>query len=143
MDEMNIDKFHEKGDRLYQIVQTFGSGTSNETIENTPGPLAQTLADEMHEVEYVTSVMPTSWFSDKGIIAVGDQRFKITPQFVSKDFFNVFSFSILNGNKDQLLNDKHAVLLSRSMAMRLFSTIDVVGKPVQWNYGDDFSGDYF
>ena len=143
IDEMRVDKFHEKGARLYQIFQKLNTGSSVETIEYTPGPLAKTLADEMPEVEYVASVVPPYWFSDKGIIVAGDKRFKVAPQFVSKDFFNVFTYPLLEGNKDQLLNDKHAILLSRSMAMRLFSTTDVVGQTVQWSHGGNLSGEYF
>lgn len=143
IDEMSVDKFHENDAQLYQVFQNLRAGGSVETIEYTPGPLAKTLADEMPEVEHVASVVPTYWFSDKGIVAAETKRFKVAPQFVSKDFFNIFTFPILEGNKDQLLNDKHAVLLSRSLSMRLFNTIDVVGKTVQWSHGENMSGEYF
>lgn len=142
-DEVSVDKFHKKDARLYQVFQNLDSGSSDEIIEYTPGPLAKTLSDEMPEVEYVTSVVPTYWFSDKGIIGVEGKRIRVAPQFVSKDFFNVFTFPILEGNREGLLNDKHAVLLSRSMAMRLFGTIDIVGKSVQWSHGENMSGEYF
>lgn len=143
-DEMNTDKFHEKDAQLYQVLQRGDMGGVIETIEYTPGLLAKTLAEEMPEVEYATAIIPPYWFSGKGIISAGDNRIKVSPQYVSKDYFDVFTCPILQGNKKQFLSDKYTVLLSESLATRLFhTTAEIVGKTVQWENSDRFSGDYF
>ena len=58
MDELSIDKFHEKDSHLFQVFQTLGAGADHETIEYTPGILAKTLAEEMPEVESAVAVRP-------------------------------------------------------------------------------------
>jgi ABC-type antimicrobial peptide transport system permease subunit len=143
-DEMSVDKFHAKDAQLYQVLQNLDIGNAIETIEYTPGLLARTLAEEMPEVEYATAVIPPYWFSDKGIISVGDNRIKVAPQYVSKDYFNVFTCPIIEGNKNQLWSDKYAVLLSESLATKLFhTTANIIGKTIQWNHSERLNGEYF
>ena len=144
MDELSIDKFHEKDSQLFQVFQTLGAGADHETIEYTPGILAKTLAEEMPEVELAAAIVPSYWFSSQGIISAGDTRFKVAPQYVSKDFFNVFTYPLVDGNKVDVLVNKQAILLSESLCMRLFQTTrGVIGKNVQWSHLEGISGEYF
>jgi putative ABC transport system permease protein len=143
-DEMNIDKFHEKDAHLYQVFQNLSIDNTIETIEYTPGLLAKTLTEEIPEVEYATAVIPPYWFSGNGIISVGNNRLKVTPQYISKDYFNVFTCPVIEGNKDQVLLDNQAVLLSRSIALKLFrTTTSIIGKTIQWDHSEGFNGEYF
>ncbi len=143
MDELSMDKFHEKDSQLFQVFQTLGAGGNSETIEYTPGILAKTLAEEMPEVELAAAIVPSYWFSSQGIISVGDRRFKVAPQYVSRDFFEVFTYPLVEGNKNELLANKQAVLVSVSLCMRLFqTTTGVLGKNIQWSH-EGISGDYF
>ena len=131
-DEFATDKFHEKDARLYQVFEDTPGGA----VEPTPGLLAETLADEIPEVEYAASVIPSYWFSDIGIASVGDNRFKVAPQFVGRDFFNIFTCPLVDGDKNNVLADKHNVIISETLAQRLFkTTTGVIGKPVQWSHG--------
>src|SRR5882757_8849057 len=57
IDEWQIDKFNEKDSRLFQVLKNYQSPTGITTDERTPGLLATTLAKEMPEVEYATSVI--------------------------------------------------------------------------------------
>ena len=51
-DEMSIDQFHEKGDRLYQVLKNTQQGDGSiETLESTPAMMAQTMAEDFPEVE--------------------------------------------------------------------------------------------
>src|SRR4051794_39701427 len=74
-DELLVDNYHEKGDRLYQVLQNSGK-EHIQTDEFTPGPLAKALEDEMPEVEYATTILPADWFPYKGIISFEDTRMK-------------------------------------------------------------------
>src|SRR5690348_12960939 len=67
-DELNVNKFAKNDSRVYQVMQP--STDANGAIESTPGLLAAALSKEMPEVEYATSVVPSSWFSEKGLFSV-------------------------------------------------------------------------
>ncbi len=144
MDELSMDKFHEKDAQLFQVFQNLGAGSNSETIEYTPGPLAKTLVEEMPEVELAAAIVPSYWFPSRGTISAGDTRFKVAPQYVSKDFFDVFTYPLVDGNKNEVLLNKQAILLSESLCMRLFqTTTGLIGKNIQWSHLEGISGEYF
>jgi putative ABC transport system permease protein len=141
-DELSVDKFHQKDSRLFQVMQNRNSDKGIETIEYTPGLLAESLAEEMPEVEYATSVIPPAWFPDKGILSFKDKKIKADGQFVGKDYFKMFDCPIVHGEKNSLLPDKYSVAISDKLALKLFNTTDnIVGKTIQWKQ-KDCSGQY-
>src|SRR5688572_19926906 len=97
-DELNVDKFHEKDAQLFQVMTKTESGGEIKISDSTPNPLAEALAEEMSEVEYAVTIR--SWKNKQGIISVDDRYVKATEQYVSKDFFNIFSYNLVQGEKD-------------------------------------------
>jgi putative ABC transport system permease protein len=141
-DELSIDKFHSKNSRLFQVLQNKSNDKDIETIEYTPGLLAQSLAQEMPEVEYATAVVPPSWFSDKGFFVYGDRKIKADGQFVGNDFFKMFDYQLIHGEESSVFSDKYFVAISDKLALKLFNTINnVVGKTVEWKQ-KDYNGQY-
>ena len=141
-DELQVDKFNEKDSQLFQVMKNTETSNGIETSERTPGLLAQALAKELPEVEYAASVIPVSWFDKKGIIIDRDRQLMASNQFVGKDYFKIFTYRFIDGDKNQALPDNSSIVISRDLAMKLFNTTDnVVGKSVEWNQ-KDYSGVY-
>ncbi len=139
-DELHVNKFNEKDARLYQVMHTDNAGTA--TVENTPGLLAKALPEEMPEVQYAAAVIPSNWFSNKGLIAYNNTRFRADVQFVSKDYFNAFSVYFLTGDKNALFAGNDNIAISSDLALKLFNTTsDIVGRTIEWNQ-EGFSGRY-
>ena len=103
-----------------------------ETWRWSPAELGKTIEEEMPEVEQAASasgMIPSSF-----ILSVDNQKIKIQGQFVDNDYFQVFSFPILDGNPAELLPAKNAVAISEGVAMRLFNTTEgLIGKAVDWS----------
>ncbi|HEY4656677.1 MAG TPA: ABC transporter permease [Cyclobacteriaceae bacterium] len=139
-DEMSIDQFHEKGDRLYQVLKNTPQADGTvQTLEYTPSMMAQTLAEDFPEVEYATSVH----HRDKGSISVDDKQVKAKHIFADKNFFIVFSYKLLEGSTEKSFADKYGVLLSDQLAIKLFGTTEnVIGKTITWEWWDRFNGSY-
>jgi putative ABC transport system permease protein len=141
-DEWRMDRFNQKGDRLFQVLQNTQTPQGIETTENTPGLLAAFLAERLPEIDYAVPVIPVSWFDKKGIISYGESHLEASEQFVGKDFFNVFSYPLLQGNRNNVLTDKRSILISDELARKLFHGMEnVIGKTVSWNQ-KDYSGHY-
>lgn len=136
-DELKVDKFHAKDAQLFQVMQNLPLSDGIKTIEATPGLLAQTLAEEFPEVEEaVVAAHPMEKRGSNGIISVEDTYLKGNERYVSKNYFNAFSYHLVEGNKDQVLSDKYAVLLSDDLALKLFgSTENIIGKTIEWKRG--------
>jgi len=130
-DELNVDRFFEKDGQLYQIIKTYpnADGTIS-TGEETPALLADMLAEEIPEVKYSVSTIGRNM----GILSAGEKRMKAKPQFVDKDFFNVFSYQLVQGDKNKVLSEKYGVILSDKLALKLFKTTEnILGKTVVWD----------
>lgn len=139
-DELSFDKFHDKDERLYKVMVNVPSPSGILTSDYTPSPLAGALVAEMPEVEYAASFNPfMDWFAGPGILSNETEQLKAQGAFAGRDFFNVFSYKLLYGDKDHVLSDKNGIVISKSLALKLFKTTDnVVGKTVEWNHAMRF-----
>lgn len=132
-DELSVDRFHEENARLYRIMENQEHANEITTIDHTSGLLAESLAEEMPEVEYAAAVAPAEWFGDF-TLSVGEKNIKAPGQFVGKDFFNIFSYSLLQGEASKVLAEKNSIVISKDLARSLFGTADnAVGKTLDWH----------
>jgi len=134
-DELSVDKFHDKDERLYQVM-TNVQENGGWTTDATTGPLAKALLDDVPEIEYATTVAPPSWRGfDRFILSVNNQNIKATGEYAAKDYFNIFSYGLISGSADQVLADKNSIVISDELALKLFNTThDAVGKTVDVNH---------
>lgn len=134
-DELQMDRFHENDDRLYQVLEHRQQADRIWTAESTPGPLAEALASEMPAVEksLIVGRMFNTTFSLLG------NNIRADGKFVGKEFLSMFSFKLLQGDKNTALNEKTSVVITEALAQRLFGTTEnVVGKTVELNHKSQF-----
>ena len=139
-DEWHMDKFHEKDDRLYQVMEHMRHNGKTYTDIATSGPMAEALIREMPEVEYAAAVAPTHWPGFNSFtLSVGETNIRATGQYVGKDYFNIFSYGLIYGDADQVLSDKNSIVISEQLAMNLFNTIEgLMGKAVEFQHEREF-----
>ena len=141
-DELHVDKFNEKDSRLYEVLKKVSDAEGSVRIsKNTQGLLAKSMADELPEVEYA---VPVRRDDNLSILSFGDKHIKVKHEFAGKDFFNIFSYPLVNGNNKEVSGVK-GIFLSDQLALKLFNSTDVVGKTVNWDYKNnevDFNGSY-
>lgn len=127
--EQGFDRIHEGSDRLYRInkVVTTADGRL-ERHALTPGLLAPSLSDAFPEIEAITRVQP--WFDD--ILLSYENRAFMTSDvaIVDSNFFNIFGFELLRGEKESVLSNPLSIVLTESVAARLFGETDPIGLPV-------------
>ena len=130
-DELKKDQFHELDDRLYQVMERQQHTGSVRVTDSTPWLLAEALETEMPEVAFAATATPTYWFGNQ-TLSVNNNAIKANGKYAGKDFFNIFSYGLLQGDSDQVLADKSSIVISRDLAMKLFNTTEsVVGKTVE------------
>jgi ABC-type antimicrobial peptide transport system permease subunit len=137
MDEVSIDRFHEKDNRLFQVMRnTPGSLNAVETHGSNSNLLPPALEEEMPEVEYAVPMRPMS----ASVVSAGKNYVKATGAFAGKHFFNAFSYEIIQGRKEKLLSAKYAMAISDELAVKLFGSAEnSIGKSVIWSmehFGD-------
>ncbi|MBO3697517.1 ABC transporter permease [Fabibacter sp. E12] len=133
--ELQVNQFHENGDRLYQVLANNSTSNGIRTDRATPGGLAEALAEELPEVELAVTETWTNTYT----IAHGETNLKAVGQYVGKDYFKVFSYELLQGDKDEVLSEQRNILISDKLALRLFGTTsDVVGKIINFQQFRDY-----
>lgn len=134
-DELGMDKFHEKDSRLYRAMEHRVQADRIWTAYTTPSILAETLTEEMPEVELAVQSTRTQSVT----LSVGDKNLKTGGRYAGKDFFRMFSYGLVQGNEDQVLQDKNLIVISESLARRLFNTThNIVGKSIELEHESHF-----
>ncbi|MEN0047011.1 MAG: FtsX-like permease family protein, partial [Bacteroidota bacterium] len=132
-DELSVDKFHIKDAQLYQVMKHSTSPQGEiYSFPWTPPPLAKALRTEMPEVEYSTSLRLRN-DDQQGILKHKEKQLKFTEQYAESDFFQMFTYDILEGDRDRFLKQKDEVVISDRLAQKVFGqTTDLVGKTFEW-----------
>jgi putative ABC transport system permease protein len=131
-DELHEDKWSKNDSRLYQVMDNQQQSSGIVTGEGTPDLLADALADEIPEVQYAAAVTPSSWFGNFTLTSE-NKNIKTVGEFAGKNFFNVFTYDLLQGNPDEILSNNNSIVISEALAERLFGTAQkITGKSIQW-----------
>ncbi len=135
--ELAMDKFHANDSRTFQVMQNLVRPGDTLTVSSTPGILANSLKEELPEVEFAASVIPVDWFENpEGIVGFDDQYVQAKGQLVQPDYLKIFSWELTQGNPDQVLADPNSVVISEELAEKLFgSTNAALGKALEWEQG--------
>jgi putative ABC transport system permease protein len=135
--ESGFDDFHPGADRLYRVnksVETSGGAIERHAL--TAGLLAPALDEAFPEVDATARVQP--WFDDVLISAAdgsgdGDNETGFpTPDvaIVDASFFDVFGFELIRGNPTTALAAPRSIVLTESVAARIFGNADPIGQSV-------------
>ena len=129
--ELSYDRFHEQADRIYRVV--------NGNSARTPPAVGPALKELFPEVEEYARMRGTVniW-----MMAYGENAFYESDVFrVSKDFFQLFSFPLIQGNPETALDDyahsEQTVVISESVAIKLFGDEDPMGKLIRADDEED------
>lgn len=129
-DELGIDKFHEKESQLYQVMANHDISAGIKTIEGGPAILAETLQEEMPEVALAVA---SSGIYEGFTLSANENNLSLSGQFVDDNYFELFSYDIIQGDKSRLTTDKNTIVISEEVAMNLFGTTEnIVGKRIEW-----------
>ena len=131
-DEMHFDKFHTKDRQLYQVMELSNENNVKVVHEATQGLLSDAMAKDLPEVESAVSVMN---LENQGLyfnVKTPDKTLKASGIFASNGFFKMFSYKLKKGNTNQVLANKHNIVISEALAKNLFGTDEVIGKTIEW-----------
>lgn len=130
--ELSFDRFNERSVRIVRVIYNpVWGGSERSPSIYTPTILAPLFGREFPEVE--TAVRFFDSFGpvlvSRGAKVFQEGRF----YFADSTVFSVFSFHILAGTPEELLNRPSTVVLTRSMAVKYFGEENPLGKTVILN----------
>jgi ABC-type antimicrobial peptide transport system permease subunit len=132
-DEVSVDKFHENDQQLYQVMELSKENGSVTVHDATQGPLAEAMLKDLPQLAATVPVFSLDKVGLTIPLKSGEKAIKSGGLFAGEDFFNVFSFPLKEGKPQQVLQEKHSIVLSEKLAIALFgSSAAAIGKTVDW-----------
>ncbi len=130
-DELSVDAFHEQTGQLYQVMSNTEQADGINTWNGTNALLADALAADIPEVAAAVAATDPAWQMQFELQVEGDKHTAVG-KFVDQGYFDLFSYPLIQGEEGSLA-DKASIMISASLAMKLFHTLDnLIGKTIEW-----------
>ena len=135
-DELGYDKFHDKGDQVYRMAleRIYPGRTRDYAI--IPHSYADVIKDDIQEVEDACRLF---YFPGNDVTyKVNDVVFEEGHRmWADSNFFDVFTVELLQGDKATALTQPNSVILTKSIADKLFGQEDPMGKMLEFEQADN------
>jgi ABC-type antimicrobial peptide transport system permease subunit len=125
--ERSWDKTHENYNNIYHVLANRDFNGQITTGQDMMYPLAKAAKENIPGVQFATIVS----FEETKLLSVGDKKINRNTLTVSPDFFNVFTFNTILGDKEAAVKDPNALILTESTAKALFGHTNVIGQAVE------------
>ena len=129
--ELSYDKGFDHGEDIYRVTSIFKNGQA----PTAAYPFATWLKDEIPQVEQVSRLDATTGSSIVQVAGNGSS----TPYtihsgyWVDPHFFDILSFHFLHGNRAAAFSAPNTIVISQSLAKKLFGGAYPIGKPLKIN----------
>jgi predicted permease len=133
-DEVNYNDYYSNKENLYKIKdhQTYDGTTF--TFDATPGPLAAGIKNEIPGIKATSRYT----FGNQLLFSVGDKNINEPGNYVDSSFLKMLQLEFLKGNPSTAFSQLNSLVISEKMALKFFSTTDVLGKPIKVNNKEDY-----
>ena len=123
--ELSYDRFFENSDSIHRVYhrQPGNIYFDSDYFSVTPAQLATTLTAEFPEVTHATSVK-----DQMVLLAYNDSHFWEYGYLADTSFFDIFSYSFLAGNPKEALKEARSIVLTQSLAQKIFGPQDPMGQ---------------
>ncbi|MDN5204713.1 ABC transporter permease [Fulvivirgaceae bacterium BMA10] len=129
LEDLSFDQFHSKKDRIVRVLTIDSAqGVQSQDVGVSQPALGHAAMAEIPEVVSAVRVVPN------GVrrLRVNDQEFKSEQSIDTESaFFEIFDFEIVEGQRDSVLNEPRSVVLTESLAKKLFGNESPIGKSLQ------------
>lgn len=132
--ELNWDKSNEKYEQIYRVQRHFTNAKyavgGNEISPHTRAVTAQLLEKQFPEFEKITLLQQSN---SKFLSSTPDRQvYAQTGIFADSCYFDVFTYRFIEGQQQNATTDPFTVVLSKSMANKLFAGESALGKTVSF-----------
>ena len=134
--EFSYDKFNKNYGNIYRIGTNSSWYGQTFTVPVTPAVLGPALKENFRDVVNYNRVYELSTL--KQVFRYNNNKSFYEDGLIYSDsnFFNFFSFQLLEGNKEHVLSNPFTLVITKSVAKKYFGDKDPIGKVIQlvrWN----------
>ena len=120
-DELSYDRYNANAERIVRVVQHSRWSDNDLHLALTSAPFAPALKTAFPEIEDAVRINTEGG----GIITYGDKNIKQGDiVFADKSLLHIFSYDFLYGDAGSALNQPSAVVITNSLALKLFGSAE-------------------
>ncbi len=124
-DELSYDQFHKNSSDLFMVVQKHYNQNGIEYDSAEPYPVAEELKRNYPEILDVSRV----YHSEECLFVHNDKHFiENRILIVDPEFLTMFSFPLIYGDANSVLDDPNSVVITKKTAQKYFGNVNPVGK---------------
>lgn len=127
-DANSYDRFHANSNRIYRInTEALRKDGGREEYASSPYTAGAALVAEFPGIEAAT-FLNSQLHTD---IIAGNRKVNFHVQFTNVSFFDLFGFTLKEGNPATVLNSPFTIVLTGKLAEKLFPGANAVGQTVE------------
>ncbi len=142
--DLGFDRFHEDIERMYFLRARLTMNGSEYDADRTGGIFARVLPEQFPSI-YTSCRVSSPLDFELGIPAENSENGESMRYFhedevlaVDSTFFDFFSFRLLQGIRDELFSERNHIVITESLAGKLFGDSTAVGKTIRIGEGGYF-----
>ena len=130
VDELSWDSFHTNADNLFRVEMDQPNPKGMFHVNLTPFPMGPVLKEEIPEIKNSARTV----FPSNLLMRSGERLFyESNAVIVDPSYLEMFSFPLIKGNVETVLNDPTAMVLTEDIAQKYFGNDDPIGKTLLVN----------
>jgi len=130
VNEMSYESFHINRKNIYRIALEWGTPGNVMKFAGSMPALAAAIDSQIPEVESVARIRKSydAVLKTKDNQEISEENFF----FADPDVLKIFSFSFLEGNPENALNEPYSAVITRRAATKYFGNTDPLGKELSF-----------
>lgn len=128
----NYDRFHQNYKRLYEVnaYVTYFNGAKFPK-DYLSASLTDVLKAQVPEIEAMSRVVNREYS-----FSFGEKKFTENGIYADHDFFDLFTFPLIQGDAKTALSEANTIVITERMAKKFFESSDCLGKTLILKDGD-------
>ena len=126
--ELSFDRFFDRSDRIFRVSLRSESQEDESYSIITPEILSTVMKESIPDIENAGIVQR----SRSARLQAGDKRFTEDGLFADSDFFRIFPFDLIQGNRPTVLVAPDSIVLSDRLAEKIFGSDNPVGRTIHF-----------
>lgn len=131
--EIGYDDFHKNSDKIHRLYFEIKEG---QNVTNSACVMIPLLPEAKNNIPEIKEAVRISYRSV--LVSAGEKKFYENTIYADKGFFNIFSFNLKSGNKNNVLTEPYSVVISETYAKKYFNGINPVGKTIVFNGEENY-----
>ena len=128
-DELQKDRFHQDSDKLFQVYTRFLSSEGDNVWKGVSGLLEPEIESQIPQAEVAAVATDVHEYT----LSFKNQGFKVQGRFADEDYLKILNYPLWKGEADALA-DPSNILITRSLAKKIFGKEDVIDESITWHF---------